>query len=356
MVRPENRAALLVPTYRKDRQALANLAYLAALSGPDMHVWISDCSGDPEKRDFLDGLQRSHPFVRLLSRKQRVPLYPDVAAAMNQMGSYAYVSICADDDYVSLAYLEDSIAFLEKDEASVCSFGNYLLWINGSVRWEAWEVADSSPVVRLQRCFGLESWNRLFFAVFRRNALQAWINFCNGHPLIGAFFDAIHFCSLLVQGHVRYQRKGFYLWTGENWETNESNYDSKTRYYRDVGLPSVFAVFHDLHFAVEGINFFIGEHCPISDLDTRLKCAQTVWSGCMSTFREKVKLQENLYAELMAASPLAVDALRFLVQKESCDDRQILVAFEAILARFSEPLAKTYGAHFRESLARAKVT
>jgi len=352
----QNRAALLVPTYRKTPQIMANLAYLAALSSPNLHVWISDCSADREKKNYLNRLKSQHPFVKLLFHKQRVPLYRDVAASLALMQSYNYLSICADDDHVSLPYLEGSIEVLESDSSCVCSFGNYLLWLNGSVYFQAVNATDSSPVIRLQQAFDANAFNRLFFTVFRRSAMQPWINFCTGHPLIGAFFDALHHCSLLAQGTVRHQISGFYLWTGENWDTDEKNHEARKRYYADVGLDPEFANFHDLHFGVEGINFFVGEHCPISHLGTRLACAQTIWSSCMASFKEQVLRVEPGYSEALAVSPLAVDALHFLLQKENCDDRQILDAFEAILAVFSAPLAKTYGAHFRRSLARAIVT
>jgi hypothetical protein len=356
MAELQDKAALLVPSYRNTPQILANLAYLAALSSSKMHVWISDCSADKEKQDYLKRLKNEHPFVRLLLRPKRVPLYPDVAAAMNEMQSYAYASICADDDYVSLPYLEGSIDILESDPACVCSFGNYVGWINGSLGQDVWETSDASPVARLQRAFKPGSFNRLFFAVFRRGAMQPWIDFCHGHPLIGAFFDAIHFCSLVAQGQVRQHGNGFYFWTGENWDTQEKNFESQSRYYRDAGLPGDFAAFHDLHFAMEGINFFAGEHSPISDLNTRLACAQAVWAGCMTVFRERVNAREDVYFQRLVGSPKAIEALRFLLETENYAVRQALVAFEAILAAFSAPVAEQYGTHFRASLARTRVT
>jgi hypothetical protein len=356
MAELQNRAALLVPSYRKTQQVLANLSYLAALSSEKMHVWISDCSGDRGKQDYLKRLKKEHPFVRLLLREGRVPLYPDVAAAMNEMRSYAYVSICADDDYVSLPYLEGSIELLENDASCVCAFGNYIGWLNGVLGQDIWETTDGSPADRLQRAFNPGAFNRLFFAVFRRSAMQPWINFCDGHPLVGAFFDAIHFCSLVVQGPVRQHTNGFYFWTGENWDTQEKNYETKSRYYRDAGLPGEFAAFNDLHFGMEGISFFVGEHSPISDLNMRLACAQAIWAGCMSTFRDGVNAHEDFYFPLLVASPKAVESLRFLLEMENCAVRQALVAFEAILAVFSAPLAEQYGRHFRASLSRTRVT
>src|SRR5215471_4461914 len=315
MTRSQGRAALLVPTYRKTPQVLANLAYLAALSSPELHVFISDCSVDSEKHDYLNRLKREYPCVSLVLGKERLPLYRDVSGVLNHIHSYDYLSICADDDYVSLPYITESINLLERDSAAVCSYGNYLLWVNGNMIIESWEAIYGSPVERLQSAFQPTKFNTLFFAVFRRRAIQPWINFCSGHPMIGPFFDFIHLSSLLVQGSIRRHSDGFYLWTGENWDTKDKNYESKARYYRDVGLPSHFTAFHDLHFAVEGINFFVGEHCPISDLSTRLACAQTIWSRCMVVFREKVHAQGEQYTELLQVSPLAMEAIHFLLQK-----------------------------------------
>jgi glycosyltransferase domain-containing protein len=355
MTRSQSRAAVLVPTYRKTPQVLANLAYLAALSSPEIHFLISDCSADPEKKDYLNRLEREHPCVSVVCRPQRTPLYRDLVTLLEQARYYDYVSICADDDYISLPYLTQSIELLDNDKAAVCAYGNYLLWVNGNIDVDSWEATDSSPVTRLQSVFEPTRFNTLLFSVFRRSAMQPWINFCTDHPMIAAFFDFIHLSSLLVQGTIRHQPNGFYLWTGENWDTSNKNYESKARYYCDVGLPAKFTAFHDLHFAIEGINFFVGEYCPILDLNTRLACAQTIWSRCMTLFRKKVYAQEEDYAQMIAGSSLAIDALRFLLQKEACDDTQILSAFEAILAVFSEPLAKEYAIRFCASVARAKV-
>jgi hypothetical protein len=247
--------ALLVPTYRTTPQILANLAYLAALSSHDIRVFISDCSGDATKREHVMRLRDAHPLCDVRIRPQRTPLYRDVVGLLETASSYPYVAICADDDYVSLDYLVHSIDVLEQDRAAVCSSGNYLIWnSNGTIQRASRDSTEHSPLARLQKSFDPNRFDTVFFAVFRRSAMTPWLNFCKGHPMIGPFFDFIHYWSLLAQGTVRCHQKGFYLWTGENWDTTDSNYRSRARYYKDIGLPDVFASFHDLHFAIEGLH------------------------------------------------------------------------------------------------------
>ena len=143
------------------------------------------------------------------------------------------------------------------------------------------DIIEASPVARLAYGFDPNRFNTMFFTVFRRSVMTPWLNFCNGHPMPGPFLDFIHCWSLLAQGMVRCHQRGFYLWTAENWDTPDSSLRNRVRYYNAVGLPDAFHLFHDLHFAVEGLLFFLGEHSPITDWDTRIACAQAVWSRCM---------------------------------------------------------------------------
>ena len=344
--------ALLVPTYRHSPQIAANLTYLAALSCPDIRVFISDCSGDADKHSYLRRLQADHPFLQVIVRPQRVQLYADVAALLETVEAYRYVAICGDDDYLSLDYLTQSVDVLEHDSATVCSYGNYLVWLNKNIFLGSPDVTELSPVARLAHGFDPNRYNTLFFAVFRRSAMAPWLNFCNGHPMPGPFLDFIHYWSLLAQGKVRCHQRGFYLWTGENWETPDSYQRSRARYYAAVGLPDAFEPFHDLHFAVEGLHFFLGEHSPITDRNTRIACAQIVWSRCMSRFRLYFSHHDRCL-EALRPAPLALDAVRHLVREATLDVDRIIDWFTTVVAMFSEPHANAYAAHVRASLARA---
>lgn len=348
------RVALLVPTYRNTPQILANLTYLAALSSQDIRVYIFDSSSDATKREYVLRLRDAYPFCDVSIRPQRTPLYPEVMRFLEIAGSYPYVAICADDDYMSLDYVVQSVDVLERDSAAVCSYGNYLVWLSKrSIFLDSRDVTESSPVTRLAHGFDPNRFNTMFFAVFRRNAMTPWLNFCKGHPMAGPFLDFIHCWSLLAQGTVRCHQSGFYLWTGENWDTWNSNLRSRVRYYNAVGLPEAFTPFHDLHFAVEGLHFFLGEHSPITDQDTRMACAQTVWSRCMGRFCKDVQLHRQKYLDLLRHSPQSLQALHTLVQPSNSSPAMLIDQFVTIIEAFSKQHAQRYSAHVRASLSRA---
>lgn len=213
------------------------------------------------------------------------------------------------------------------------------------------DIIEASPVARLAYGFDPNRFNTMFFTVFRRSVMTPWLNFCNGHPMPGPFLDFIHCWSLLAQGMVRCHQRGFYLWTGENWDTPDSSLRNRVRYYNAVGLPDAFHLFHDLHFAVEGLHFFLGEHSPITDWDTRIACAQTVWSRCMGRFRPDFDTYQDKYIDALRPAPRALDAVHHLIREDSVD--RVIDWFATIIAVLSEPHAKIYAAHVRASLARA---
>jgi hypothetical protein len=173
--------------------------------------------------------------------------------------------------------------------------------------------------------------------------------------MIGPFFDFIHYWSLLAQGTARCDQKAFYLWTGENWDTPETNYRTRARYYSDVGLPDEFALFHDLHFAIEGLHFFLGEHSPILDRHMRAACARTVWSRCMARFCEGFHLHREKYLELLRHSPQSLQALQSLMQPNTNSPAIFIDQFVTIIATLSKQHAERYGAHIRTSLSCAKM-
>jgi hypothetical protein len=324
------------------------------LSSQDIRIFISDCSGDATKRERVVHLQNTYPFCNVSIRDQRTAFYQDVVALLETTSSYPYVAICADDDYVSLDYLVRSVDVLDQDRAAVCSAGNYLVWLrDGIIRLGSRNSTETSPVTRLQKSFDPERFNTMLFAVFRRSAMAPWLNFYKGHPMIGPFFDFVHYWSLLAQGTVRCHRKGFYLWTGENWDTPDKADRSRARYYNDVGLPDAFAWFHDLHFAVEGLHFFLGEHSPLLDRGVRAACAQTISSRCMARFRRDVDLNREKYLDLLRDSPQSVQAFQSLVQQQDISPTMLIDLFVTVVAAFSKQQSERYAAHIRASLSRA---
>jgi hypothetical protein len=344
---------VLVPTLRKSPQVMANLSYLAAISSERCRVMISDCSTDPEKHAYLVKLQELHPLLQLALRAESTPLYQDIAESLPMAAPSRYTAICADDDLMSLDYLLRSVEMLERDSTAVCSYGNFLSWRGGQLFIERLESPEPTPVARLQNAFNPSSFNSLLFTVVRRAAMQPWVDFCKDHVMIGPFFDFVHFWSLLAQGKILCHPKGFYLWTGENWDSPEKNFATRARYYTRVGLHDAFTLFHDLHFAVEGLNFLLGRYSPIVDVHARVPCSQIVWSRCMERFRQRLKTDEPRYFGVLRNNAHAIDALRLLLQQNSCEDPRIIEWFSAVVAAFSPALARRYWEQFRANRAGA---
>jgi glycosyltransferase domain-containing protein len=342
-------AALLIPTYRNSTQNIATLSYLSTFSSPDLHVFISDCSLNPEKHQQLKVLENLHEFVKIIYQTENIPLYRDVVNMLEVTKDYDFVGIVPDDDYVSLSYIQKSIDTLQQSDDCVCSYGNYLIYqSNGSAFRDSRSAIEETARDRVNTGFNPNYFNTMFFAVFRRSAMQSWMNFCKDHPMISSFFDFLHCLSLMAQGKVICHTEGNFLWTGENWDTPEANGKTRARYYTQIGLSEEFAYFHDLHFAVEGVNFLTGKHSPLSDPVEKVACAQVVWSRCMERFKNDVYRNSTLFEQCLGASPFAIQALNNLLAQEQCDEKNILRWFSEILSVFSFQKSQEYLAHHSE--------
>lgn len=335
--------AILIPTYRNNRQNIATLKYLAAFSSPELHVIISDCSLSFEKHIILKEIENLNSHVKVIYQEKNIPLYKDIINMLDYAYNYEYIAIVPDDDYVSLAYLEKSIEILKKNSGGVCSYGNYIIYqTNGSVFRDSRSALLETAAERIEAGFSPNYFNTMFFAVFRRSAMQPWINYCKSHPLISSFFDFLHCISLIAQGKVICHTEGQFLWVGENWDTSEENHKTRARYYTQMGLPPDFALFHDLHFAIEGVNFLTGKHSPIFDSAERYKCAQIIWSRCMERFRTSVYANPILFEHSLRPSNSAIQALNNLLIQLNCTEKNIIFWFIEILNLFSINKAEEY--------------
>jgi hypothetical protein len=278
--------AVIVSTYRDDDQVLANLLYISNLANGNTEVIISNCNPSSKKRGLLDDISEANPYVRVINHNEKVPLYNDISnIVLNRCVDNDYISIVADDDSFTLGYISEAIETMSRNANVVCSYGHYLILLSdGRVFSDSRSAHQSSPYERVLNGFNPNYFNTMFFASFRRSAILPWALFCHGHPMAAVFFDFIHCISLMMQGEILTHTKGYYLWTAENWDNPDANVKTRGRHYDTVGLNQDFAVFHDLHFAVEAVNFILGKYSPVQDDAERDKCAEIVWQRCMKRF------------------------------------------------------------------------
>ena len=339
--------SIIVSTVRWSPQVASTLAGLSEFTDPKTRLVISDCSGEPEKVAFIRELAGRSRNVIAAFRPERVPLYRDVASTIQRRCQQdEFVSIVADDDVVTHDYIKHSETVLSANTDAVCSYGRYVIaQTSGKTFIDSRSVLASSAGQRIEECFDPNQFNTMFFATFRRRALQPWAVFTENHPAAGAFFDFIHCLSLMAQVTIIAHERGHYLWTGENWDTPDENLRSRARHYRSMGLPEQFASFFDLHFAVECINFLGSQAAPPTAPRTA-QIMQVVWNRCFSRFRTAVDINPNLYTNLLAASATARAGLDALLTSPQLTHREIVNHMAAIIAVFSEPVAQRYASFF----------
>lgn len=339
--------SIIVSTIRWSPQVAATLAGLSEFTDSSTRLIVSDCSGDPEKVSFVGELARRASNVTAVVHSGRVPLYRDVASLiLHRCQQDDFVSIVGDDDVVTHEYLKHSEAVLGEHPDAVCSYGKYVIaQTSGRTFIDSRSVLASAAAQRIEECFNPNEFNTMFFATFRRSALQPWAVFTEHHPAAGAFFDFIHCLSLMVQGKIIAHDRGHYLWTGENWDTPDENLQSRARHYRSMGLPDQFAHFFDLHFAVECMNFLASQAAPPTAPHTN-HIMQVVWNRCFSRFRMAVELNPNFYSNLVASNASAQAGLAALLTSKQLMHRDIVNHMAAIVAVFSEPVAQRYSSFF----------
>jgi glycosyltransferase domain-containing protein len=337
------KTALLIPSFRSEKQNLATLAYLASFANPELHVIISDCSLNNEKHDYLKKLSANNQHVMVLYQSTKYSLHQDMVNLLDYAIDYKYTAVVPDDDYVTYSYIEEAIKVLDNNPECVCSYGNYIIYqSNGNAFRDSRDSLDNSPINRIKNGFNPNYFNTMFFSVSRRSAMQPWVNYCKNHCMIAAFFDFLHCISMMAQGKIMCHQKGHFLWIGENWDTPEKNAQTRASYYRQTGLNEDFCIFHDLHFGVEGVMFINGKDFPMLNAQAKKECAEIIWNICMTRFKQALNAQPEIFNNAIKKSDQAVGALNYLLQPNICHDPRLLEWFLIIVECFSLNLSQSY--------------
>lgn len=339
---------IIVSTYRDSQQVLANIRYLSGLAANNVKVIISDCSNSENKQKLITSLANNNINIKSQIHNYKIPLYTDISKIILEKTSESdFIAIVGDDDLFSIDYVFESVNTLNENIDAVCSYGNYVISLtNKKLFIDSRSSLENNAIERISKGFSPNYFNTMFFAVFRRNALLSWANFTESHPIPAVFFDFIHCLSLMAQGKIITHQKGHYLWTGENWDTPASNANSRSRHYQNLGLPEAFTLFHDLHFAIEIANFFLGKYKPIANHQENLICAQHGWDQCMSRFRNQLNSNQQLYVSALNGNQIALSALQALYHQNQCDKSENIQQFVNIISHFSPEHGRKYFSHF----------
>lgn len=161
---------LLIPTYNRPQDLARLLRYLAT-AGAAFPIMVLDSSrpdvmaqnrqtvaGSGLSARHIEFAAEIHPFQKFLAGCRKVET--------------AYCSLCADDDFVLLPALKDSVAALTARTDAAAAHGNYFNFsetINGFnlsyVVQSGNRIEDATPAARVRRM--LSNYEVLFYAVFR---------------------------------------------------------------------------------------------------------------------------------------------------------------------------------------------
>jgi glycosyltransferase domain-containing protein len=338
--------SIIVPTHRDTLYARATLSYLAHFADDRNSVIIADNSVSPEKHDFLQRLKRDHPGVQLHLHPENIGGMQNLFFLLENSADSEYLFICSDDDSLSLEFVTTSLEMLENNPSASAAAGHLLgLLTDGNHITEQFKLTQGDPYARLNAWFDPNSFNLVAYSVFRRTAIQPWVDFCRDHPMRACFFDRLICMSTISSGQLVRHANGAYLWSAGNWDTPEANWKSRMRWYVDAGVSENFTHYMDLHFAVESAAFLLCEHSPVVDKALRSQCANIVWERCMNRFRQTVMQNEAAYAAPFATFPDAFDALKILFNHQTAPDVALLMHFPLVLAAFSPDAAAKYTDH-----------
>ncbi|MBC8126641.1 MAG: glycosyltransferase [Gloeobacteraceae cyanobacterium ES-bin-144] len=337
---------ILVPTHRDTLLARATLSYLAHFACDSNRVIIADNSTNPEKHDFLRHLVREHPQVQLHLHSDNIGGMKNLGYLLEHSADSDFVALCSDDDHLSLEFVTSSLEIIDKNPKASGVAGHLLaLHSNGSCSSENFSLTSGESFSRLSTWFDPNTFNLVLYSVFRRSALQPWVDFCHKHPMRAAFFDFLITISAFSRGQLLRHAKGAYLWSAGNWDTPEINFNSRTRWYKDIGMPEQFTMYFDLHFAVECAAFLLGRHSPVIETEQRGRCANVLWERCMNRFRQAVMQNESAFIAPLAHCPDAFEALKILFNHQSEPDAALLMLFPRVIAAFSPEIAEKYTDH-----------
>jgi len=346
----DSSSAVLVTTHRTNPETLANLAYLAACSRADLPVYIGDNSALATKHEQLLALARSFPHVHLLLYPTNVGAFQNFLNLLEASKPHPLLAFATDDDRVSLTYIDRGFSDLRAD-ASVSRSAGLMIRVQSDGRVEVDPKASlaKSPSARIAEYFNPNSFNTIYYSVFRRADISPWLAFRHQHPLPGIFFDFLVTLSTLAAGKFVRHSEGHHLYHSENWDQPQVNHNSIAASYLSLGLPAEFSFFHDFHFAVECLNFFLGRNSPVREKEEALRCADIAWSRCFSRYVATHVASEQVFEALIKRDPVISVGMQKLISQGRVSVEEVLSLFLLILSVFSSDLCERYRKYLRDT-------
>ena len=354
--RPFGKLAILVPTYRFDARARHTIAATASLASDNIAVLVADNSENPDKWDYLRKLKKLHANIHIFCHSRNIGAFANWRLLFEN-ATLDYYLFVGDDDYCTPPYVESGLGLLEQHRDASAAAGQFIMVTTANQTTMANRARiEAAPY---QRCvnFVIGGGNSLPNSMARRDAVQPYLDYVDGHPLKASFFDWMMSYTLLASGKYYTEDQGLYLYDVSNWENAQATWASNAKFYVAAGLPEAFTWFHELYWAVEFAHFFRGAFTPIADRQQSLDSAQFFYLNRIGEFR-RIWQNPGLarpIEEMISHRHAAVDALHSLVANDDAMHPHLFDWFSEVLASFDPVCAAAYADYVSASLDRATV-
>ncbi|MBS4019524.1 hypothetical protein [Azonexus hydrophilus] len=364
----QGKLAILIPTVRWNPRAKALLATCAAIANDEIRVIIGNNSNIPEKKDFLEQLCLSNPFVTAITHPEDIGASANFFFLYDQSKGFEYCALIGDDDWMTPCYFPAALASLKHNPAASCCETGAALADFGDGKYTDISQPSMTGKNMLER---LSSWSAVnarvtMYNASRRNTVQAALDYLNATPVQGlTMTENLLELSRLAQGDfVRIPASSYFIhYPAHAAKTG----DPSERFYkllcRDAGLSRAALDFMDMSSAIQCAMFLMGKYSPIKNDDEKYACGQAAFQHIYTQqFLPKFQTQENK-AQILGniSDPALMRRMQefispaFAAKPVIHDD--LITLFTDLLAHFQADLSKPAIAQrfkdfFREMLPR----
>lgn len=244
--------SLLMPTNRATTPALSKVLHVASLADDDIEVVICDNSGDPAKRELLEGLR--HDNLKIICTEPTAPR--ENARRVLAQSNGNWIQFIADDDYLiesGVRQLARATAAIEDGSGVVAAAGGYFVESTKGVSSLRYQGLDSARGFdRLRSFVSTAAPNLLYYGALRRDFAELSLVLQGELPFYLSYHDQVMSALMLAVGKVQPVTQYVYLYDLGAWETRTGALAIDRSFQQRAGLPLSTDLLQWLMCAAEG--------------------------------------------------------------------------------------------------------
>lgn len=336
------KCTILVPTYRWDDSIVKTLCHYASFANEELGVIISDNSTNPEKHDFLDRLKLLFPQVIINKNNENIGALKNWVFLYELCGDCEYIIYLADDDFVTIDYITDSVNFLENNSGYVACSGRFVVKSGLNSLYVCNNITSGETFIERVSSYisDLNNPGSICYSVMRKKYFGRYLNYINTHPFPVAFFDYYIAPTLYFHGKFMSLDKGIYLWDSGNWFQYDSFRSSITSKYKEFGLPEFFADYFYLHMAADSIVYAYSKFFQFNEQTLSAQLSVVLAEARLTWFKNLLK--DRIEGHMSLLGEACYSKVNSFLLNPCNDIREVVSVFLEILCATSPDLYQLY--------------